>query len=246
MDSFESCPYGWFLRYIAKTKSEPLFYSSYGIFMHKLIEEYNKRIITRGEMLNKFLIEFSRSVKGKRPSEQIVRKYITAGANYIKTFKDFPFNVVSVEERFTWKIDNHTLTGIVDCIGEKNGNLYIVDNKSRILSKPKPKKRTTKKDEEFMSMLKQLYLYASAVKSKYGKYPKELCFNCYRKDNEHLISVEFDEKQYHSTIEWFLKEVGKIENTTDFSPNINCFKCSNICGVHNECCYYQGGDKNGF
>ena len=47
-------------------------------------------------------------------------------------------------------------------------------------------------------MLIQLYLYAYAVKQKYGKYPKALCFNCFR--NNTFNEEPFDEQKCEEAI----------------------------------------------
>lgn len=36
--AFEDCPYRWYLKYIKKFHGKDMFFSSYGTFMHKLIE----------------------------------------------------------------------------------------------------------------------------------------------------------------------------------------------------------------
>ena len=61
---FEDCPYRFYLKYISRCKEIPQFYASYGSFMHKLIEEFYKGIITKEEMLTKFLFGFQENVIG--------------------------------------------------------------------------------------------------------------------------------------------------------------------------------------
>ena len=40
--AFEDCPYRWYLKYIKRFHGKDMFFSSYGTFMHKLIELYHK------------------------------------------------------------------------------------------------------------------------------------------------------------------------------------------------------------
>ena len=71
IECFNDCPYRWFLRYIKKYPETPQFYSSYGSFMHKLIEQYYKGEITKDEMqINTCLISI------KKCKEQDHRKVL--------------------------------------------------------------------------------------------------------------------------------------------------------------------------
>ena len=131
--------------------------------------------------------------------------------------------------------------GFIDYLGEMDGEYYIVDNKSRDL-KPRSKRKTpTVKDKELDEMLIQLYLYAGAVKQKYGKFPKSLCFNCFKTGV--FIEEPFEYKKYLAAENWALESINYIENCSDFYPWIDFFPCRYICGVNNECCYYEGGKR---
>ena len=50
IECFNDCPYRWFLKYIKRYKETPQFYSSYGSFMHKLIEQFYKGELTKEEI----------------------------------------------------------------------------------------------------------------------------------------------------------------------------------------------------
>ena len=50
--TFHDCPYRWFLKYIHDCKEVPMFYSSYGSFMHKLLEQYYKGMLSKEEIRN--------------------------------------------------------------------------------------------------------------------------------------------------------------------------------------------------
>lgn len=235
---FEDCPYRWFLKYIRKEEEMPQFYSSYGSFMHRLIEKYYKGQLTKDEMLTQFLINFQNEVKGVRPSATIIENYIKCGLNYLKSFKEFPYKMVSVEEKVEFEIEGINFIGLIDYLGEKDGDYYIVDNKSRNLKPRSNRKISTKKDKELDIMLKQLYLYAFAVKQKYGKYPKALCFNCFRTNT--FIEEPFNESKCKETIREIMQTIKYIKQTNDFYPNIEFFSCLYICGFSDDCCYWQG------
>lgn len=236
---FEDCPYRFYLKYISGCKEAPQFYASYGSFMHKLIEEFYKGIITKEEMLTKFLFGFQENVLGQRPKESTVEKYIQLGVEYLKHFSPFPYNMVAVEKKVEFELGGKKFIGFIDYLGEKDGEYYIVDNKSRELKPRSNRKTPTAKDHELDEMLKQLYLYAAAVKQEYGKFPKALCFNCFK--NQVFIEEPFSEKIFSETVEWFLKTIDNIADENEFLPYLDFFGCNYICGVNNECCYYEMG-----
>lgn len=236
---FEDCSYRFYLKYISGCKEVPQFYASYGSFMHKLIEEFYRGKLTKEEMLTKFLFDFHTEVQGERPKESTVSKYIQCGVEYLRGFSPFPYKMIDVEKKVEFEIGGRKFIGFIDYLGEKDGEYYIVDNKSRELKPRSKRAKPTVKDQELDEMLKQLYLYAAAVKQEYGKFPKALCFNCFK--NGVFIEEPFSEKVFSETIEWFLKTIDDIADENDFLPYLDYFSCKNICGVKDECCYYELG-----
>ena len=237
LEAFDDCPYRWFLKYIKHCKETDKFYSSYGSFMHKLIEGFYKGAFTKEEMLNKFLAGFSKEVRGTRPQEDTVTKYIQCGCEYLRGFQPFRFNMIDVEKRVEFDIDGIPFVGYIDYLGEEDGEYVIVDHKSRTLKPRSKRAKPTAKDKELDSMLNQLYIYSAAVKNEYGKFPKLLCLNCFRTGV--FIEEPFNEDAYHAAIEWVKKQVEKIKDADDFYPNREFFSCCYICGVSDECCYNQ-------
>lgn len=231
----------WFLKYIKQYEETPLFYSSYGSFMHKLIEKFYRGEIQKEELPIRFLLDFSKEVKGTRPPESIVQKYIAKGNEYLRHFKPFPYNMIDVEKKVEFVIEGMPFIGFIDYLGEKDGELYIVDNKSRDLKPRSNRKRPTVKDAELDDMLKQLYIYSSAIKQEYGKFPKSLCFNCFKSGV--FIEEPFDRDAYDSAIEWARKSIEDIKNTERFYPKIEFFSCNYICGVQEKCCYKERGER---
>lgn len=235
---FNDCPYRWFLIYIKNSKRTPRFYSSYGSFVHKLIEQFYKGELEKEEMCIKFLFDFSNEVKGIRPQESTVQKYIKAGLNYFKNFKPFPFETVAVEEKVEFDVDGIPFVGFIDYHGVTGSEHYIVDNKSKDLRPRSNRKTPTVKDKELDEMLRQLYIYSAAIKQKYGKFPKSLCFNCFKTGT--FIEEPFSEEAYDEAVKWAKENIENIKNADDFHPNRDFFSCNYICDVSDECCYWQG------
>lgn len=234
--AFDNCPYSWYQRYLRHDKVSPQFYVSFGSFMHKLLEKYYNNQLTKEELSTEFLLGFKNEVQGERPSGSIVTKYITQGLEYLKSFEDFPYNKIAVEDQIEFNIEGNRFIGVIDFLGEKNGEYYIIDNKSRTLQPKSNRKRPTRNDMEIDDMSKQLYLYSAAIKQKYGKFPKALCFNCFR--NGVFIKLEFDEQKYNETIKWALDKIEEIKHTSYFAPNREYFYCRYLCGFNDDCCYW--------
>lgn len=227
----------WFLKYIRHYKEPPGFYSSYGSFMHKLIELYYRGELSKEEMSTRFLLGFQTEVEGERPQASTVEKYIRCGLEYLNSFKPFPYNMIDVEKKVKFEIDGIPFVGIIDYLGEKYGELYIVDNKSRDLKPRSHRAVPTAKDKELDSMLKQLYIYSEAVKYEFGAYPKALCFNCFKSGA--FIEEPFDPEAHKQALEWAVKNIEDIKKTELFYPRVDYFSCTNLCGLRDECCYYQ-------
>lgn len=237
IESFDDCPYRFFLKYISKCEETDKFYASYGSFMHKLIEKYYIGELSKDEMLTEFLTGFSDNVRGLRPQRSTVEKYIKCGVEYLQGFQPFPYRMLGVEKRVNFEIDAMPFVGYIDYLGEKDGEYYIIDNKSRDLKPRSNRAIPTVKDQELDSMLKQLYLYSTAIKQEYGKFPKALCFNCFRTGV--FIEESFNEDAYNEAVNWAKVKIEEIKATDDFYPNRDFFSCFYICGVSNDCVYDQ-------
>ena len=238
LKSFEDCPYKWFLNYILEEKEEPMFYASYGSFIHKLIERYYRGELTKDELPTAFLLGFSAEVRGERPPEQTLRKYVTLGTEYFRSFKEFPFEMLSVEEQLRFDLDGVDFLAFTDYIGKRESKLAIVDSKSRELKPRSGRKKPTAKDRELDEMLRQLYLYAHGVKQVYGEFPAYLCFNCFK--NGQLIEEPFSQKAYEESLDWAKRKIEEIYAEEEFRPYVDWFSCKNLCGFHGECCYFCG------
>lgn len=235
LHSFEQCRYGWFLKYIHGTKKEEKFYASYGSFVHKLIELYYRGFFTAMELKGAFVTGFSDSVLGIRPNDSIVTKYIAAGIRYFKDFRPVPFHVLEVEKKIQFEMDGIPMVAIIDILGEENGGLIIVDNKSRDLKPRSHREKPTVNDKVLDEMLRQLYIYACAVKAEYGRFPSALCFNCFKAGV--FIREPFQKEKYDEAIQWAKDRIEEIKSEEDFDPNPEYFFCKFLCDVSYDCIY---------
>lgn len=237
IETFADCPYRFFLKYISKCKPADRFFSSYGSFMHKLIEQYYTGNLSKDGMFTEYLVNFSDQVRGERPKGEVSAKYFKDGAAYLEIFQPFPYETVAVEKHVRFDVDGLPFVGYIDYVGRKDGKYSIVDHKSRNM-KPRSKRKTpTVKDGELDSMLRQLYLYAEAWKQLSGEYPASLCFNCFRTGT--FIEEPFREEALCEAKRWAKSNVEMIKQADDFYPMQDFFACRYICDVSEECIYFQ-------
>ena len=237
--SFEDCPYKWFCHYIRGENERPMFYASYGSYVHDLLRRYYIGEIGKDELPMRFLLDFSTKVQGERPASSTVAKYIQSGHEYFKNFEPLPYRVVDIEKEVHFDLDGTPFVAFIDFIGEKDGKLMIVDHKSRELKPRSSKKKKTLKDIELDEMLRQLYLYSHGIKQLTGEFPAFLCINSFRNGN--LIEEPFDRTAYESSVEWAKQKIEEISDEEEFRPYVDFFQCKYLCGLHDECCYWNGG-----
>lgn len=240
LEIFDDCPYRWYLQYIHTPRliKEHKFYAEFGLFMHDLLEKYYKGKMTKDEILVKYLTGFTEVTKASgKPKVDTVQKYFQNGKEFLKSLQPMKFETVSVEEKVDFEIDGIKFTGRIDYLGMEDGEYVIVDNKSRDLKPRSNRVKPTLKDKELDTMLRQLYIYAEAVRQKYGKLPKKLCFNCFKTGV--FIEEPFNEDAYHEAISWAKNKVEEISGVEEFYPNTDYFSCYYICSMSEHCCYNE-------
>lgn len=237
INSYNTCPYGWRLNYIDQYSKEDKFYASYGSLMHSILEQYYNGKLDKPQLTVEFLTRFSTDVKGTRPSGKIVNSYISKGLDYLRGIKDFDLKTLAVEKEVTFNMEGIPMRGFIDYLGEKDGDIYLIDHKSHDLKPRSGKLTPTAKDKELDSYLRQLYLYSVAVKEEFGKFPTYLCFNCFK--NGCLIKEQFQQQKYEEAVQWAIETVEKIKDDTDFEANYDYFYCKWICDQSKNCEVYE-------
>ncbi len=234
---FESCPYAFLLHYIKHMPKKTLFFSSYGSFIHKLLERYLTGDLKKDELASEYLFLFKTKVRGKAPTPEIFKSYFEQGLNYLRGI-NFPYkNILAVEDKMNFDVEGNKFVGVVDCVAQDGDELVIVDHKSRALKERSQRKKPTKTDEELDSYLKQLYLYSFPVREKYGRFPDRLEFNCFRTGK--IISEKFRESEVEKAKSWAVDSIKTITDNDDWSPKVDFWKCCHLCDFSPVCEYYQ-------
>lgn len=248
--AFSDCPYRWYLKYIylPKLEKKEQFFASYGSFMHYLLSEFYGGKKSVGEIRLEYLLKFQAQVLGYAPSHKIFQNYFNDGREYLNFLKPTENKVLSVEEEFETTICGLPFVGYIDLLEETaEGELILIDHKSRALKPRSKRKKPTKLDAELDDYLRQLYVYSAAIRQKYGRYPAYLAFNCFRKQD--LIVEPFRNEKYQETMNWLVHEVEEIKACSQFYPDLDYFKCRHLCEMRDHCEYLElekgGGSYQG-
>ena len=148
-----------------------------------------------------------------------------------------PGEIVGIEKEFYFDVLGHPFHGFADLITRENDGLVIYDHKAKALKPYSGRKKPTKTDLELSEYARQLYLYAEATKQSLGEYPKYLVFNCYRVQN--FVRLDFDSRNLDETLRWADEMIQKIRTFDAWKPDIDYFKCRNLCGLNDRCDYYE-------
>lgn len=228
LTSFESCPFGWFLRYIKIRRENDTFYASYGSLVHRILAGFYSGRLEKSALPTEFLMRFREEVKGFRPAASTVEKYVKEGAEYLR----HPFvpdgEIIGVEEEIEFTVCGIPFVCFIDLLTKEDGKLVITDHKSRVF----------KSQKEADGMMRQLYLYAAAVQERYGEFPAVLRFNCFR--DGRIVERDFDDGVFVDTAAWACTTVKAIEGAEDFFKNPEWFKCRNLCGYSEICEEFEG------
>ena len=236
LQAFQKCPYSFFVHYILGEDEDDTFLASFGSFIHDI-----HRLVLTGELPKEdaalyYLTNLHDQVSGSPPSHDIARNYIRGGYEYMSSFPSFPGTIVSVEQELFFEVCGSPFHGFADLITDDHG-LILYDHKARNLKPFSNRKRPTKMDIELAEYYRQLYLYAIGIKKEYGEYPKDLVFNCYR--NRTMIRQPFEPEKLKEAEVWASALIQEIRSCKNWNPDIDYFKCRNLCGLGNRCDYYD-------
>ena len=151
--AFVDCPYRFYLKYIRHIHGKEMFFASYGTFMHKLIETYFKEGKSPRQLTDIYLRDFKKEVIGRAPNKTVFGNYFTGGLRYLRGIHPFPYRPVAIEKKVDFKVNGIPFIGYIDFLGELDGSLYVVDNKSRVLKPRSKREKPTKTDEELDAYL---------------------------------------------------------------------------------------------
>jgi len=226
VSSFYNCRLGYYKNYVLHERtllSSGL--SEFGTFCHLILEKYARGELQIYELLQYYQDNFFKEIPSSfeisiTPTfrKNLFNNYYNDGLNYFTNFEGFKdIKVLEAEYGFCVPILNRfTFNGKIDLIAEdEDGELIVIDHKS---------KNGFRSKAEQAKYARQLYLYAYAVAIKYGKLPKTLKFNMFRKNQ--WVTIPFNQQDYEDALRWLITSVNEIlavdwenfrcEETSDF------------------------------
>ena len=230
ISSYDTCPYGWYKTYVLKEKGEDNAFAQFGGFCHEILERYADGELMEWDLLDEYVNNFKSFVTYNFPPNKYVsleESYYKDGYEYFKNFNGFgKFKIIGSEIEIDMKLnDKYNLIGYIDLLLEdENKDLVVWDHKSK-------SKFANKKEQ--VEYAKQLYIYSYYVKEKYGKFPKFLIFNMFRKNQR--VVIPFSEKDYNDAIDWAVNTIEYIGTLDEFNAKQDKFFCNNLCNHRNTC-----------
>jgi transcription initiation factor IIE alpha subunit len=264
----------FYLQYIECKPQYDNCFAQFGTLCHSVLEKYATGELEIYELVDDYMNRFDTEVNQPFPPNKYVdlrEKYYNQGHDYFESFAGFDdYKLLDIEKRFEINMfDKFTFTGVIDLVvNDADGNLIIIDHKSKTIFKRKylcelcsktytietAEKREficTKKcngtlvedKSEAKEFFRQLYLYALPIFEENKEYPKKLMFNFFR--DGVMYEIDFNESDLEDTKNWVADTIETIRKDEKFEPKKTDYFCDNVCGVRYECPnsnVYTGGE----
>ena len=231
---FEQCPWAFAQRYLYGVPSETNFYAAYGSLVHEIHEQWYKGKLPKDQVIPSFVSGFVR-LPGTEPERR--SKYLLEGLDYFGKDIYTPGHIVGIERRVRFHAGPYRFQGIIDLLYEEDGGLTIMDHKSHDLRPRSGKQKPTAGDRELDEYLRQLYLYAHAVRELNLGEVKKLVFNCFRTGTR--VEEPFSAAGEAEAVTWAEDTIRKIENSVSFLPSPDWFYCRSLCDTRAVCDYKE-------
>lgn len=250
-NSFGNCKYEWYLNYLLRDaegkriyENEQNFYAAFGKYCHEIIEKILKKEFSESGGFEYYKEHFEENTFGFDISDSTVDKYYFYGFDYFENLsfdwlKDY--YVLGIEKECRFTIDGVEYIGYIDLLiqDKQSGDIIVIDHKSAEYPLGKKGGVLKRKQEDYESYKKQLYLYSEQVFKEYNVYPKKLVWNYFR--DSKWLDLPFIYEEFVAAKEWATATVKEIHKEENFVPTINYFYCNNLCGFRNSCDYKMMG-----
>ena len=244
--SYETCPYQFYLNYVAKNKyGISNFYAELGHFMHEVLEKVLRKELKLEDAATYFVNNLDANISNFVKQSTMDRS-IDACIDYLaETDLEMldGFEIVGVELKCRYSLQEEIdYIGFIDLLikHKEEGYYVIVDHKSSGYPLKKNGEVLKNEEENFQSYKRQIYLYSKYVFEKYGEYPKELWWNHFKANK--VVKIPFDLDEYHEAQNWFMETIANIYKDEDFLPNMSYMQCNVLCDFREECEYQLYGN----
>jgi DNA helicase-2/ATP-dependent DNA helicase PcrA len=230
IETFESCPLHYKLKYIYKLPTPKTASISFGISIHETLKEIVNHKFTNSKLIlenyeKNFLVE---GYENKKHKELFFNKGKDYLLGFLKNGYNPKINTEALEQKFTFKITKDLKVGgtidRIDRLGDNN--LEIIDYKTGANI---PTQKEVDRDL-------QLSVYCMAVSEMYKTKPENIKLSLYYLDTQEKISTTRTEKQLEEVKQKIIDVRNEIENSD--------FKCSNSYYCQKGCEYPMFCNKN--
>lgn len=232
---YEQCPHKFILQYIEKQPRRKLFFSSYGSFLHQILEKYDKGELELFELADYYKNNYKIQITEKAPPNQykdLNISYYNDGLYFFENFQGYEDKTIGVEQKvnFETMVGNRKIKfiGIIDRIAEDENGIILYDHKS---------KKGFKNKKEKEKYFRQLYIYAHSIKDLYGKYPYKLRFNMVR--DFKIVEEIFSQEKMNEAMEWLSENINSIYDNEKYEHFYDEFFCNWLCDIQSGICPYR-------
>ena len=246
LSSFETCAYGWKLNYIdAVSGKMNNFFSDYGKLTHLVFEKYFLNELDSFELGDFYKKNYDLYIKESPPPNRfdMAGKYREQGQIFFDfmPFSKDDYDVLSVESSIKLAIDGAEFVAKPDLVVKEKstGKTVLIDYKTStpfITSKITGK--VTQDKKKFEGYIRQLYIYAYALRVQENTKIDEMRLWFPRADRE--VVIAWNEEDESKAIAWLNETIEKIKNENDFKfDNTSEYFCRNLCGVRANCPFWK-------
>lgn len=243
LQSFDTCPYEWYLHYIEENESENGFFAEFGTLIHSGLQKIYEGSLSIWDAQQWYEDNFGKVVLHNAPPNNyvdIAEEYYNDGYNYFGNISqlDDKYEILGVEKDLSFNIKRKPFVGFIDLLlKDKNtGEIMICDHKTAKLKFKKNGEISKTDIEHFESFKRQLYLYSKPIIAEY-KHVDYLAWNMVRMDK--IIKIPFDKNEYESSLNWAIDKIKYISKEALWLPNKDEFYCRNLCGMREICEYNE-------
>ena len=240
---YNQCPYAWFLKYIYRKPAVQNISAEFGKLIHSAIEEYFTNKTDLSVLSASFIKDFSSFCvrSDVRPEDTI--HYIRIGTNYIKNLKSSDLSryiddksICGIEKKEYFFVNGYRFVGIIDMLLNDSDKKIILDHKSYSLQNVTSGKAVGKYIDLHKYLIQQ-YLYAECVKQNFGEYPSQIAFNCFKKEDNQIVEVDFNYIDLAISKEWATSTIERIKDEDNWEHRRDYWFCRHICGYRFSCEY---------
>ena len=241
VSSFGICPTMFKLSYIDAVKRNGNFFSDFGSFSHKILEEYFRNKLDIMELSQYYEKNYTNNIISFAPPypKGMSEKYYEQGLQFFDNF-DFDknkYDIIDIENKIETVHNDIKLVLKPDLIlKDKNNNkTLLIDYKT---STPfKGDKPDMKKIDEYK---KQLYLYSYFINNT-SETKIDIIKLWFLRLNK-WYEFDYNESDAGDVVNWFYYTILDIKSEEEFEPcdtKKNAYFCENICSTKEFCPYWS-------